>query len=77
MPAAFQGTHLRPQGDPILDMTPASPMTRAEQRDQIDALTALNADGVNGMIAPLADDGITFPPPDDVASSACHSPSTT
>jgi hypothetical protein len=43
MPAAYQGTHLRNQGDPILAMSPATPLSRAEQRDQIDTINALNA----------------------------------
>jgi hypothetical protein len=43
MPAAYQGTHLRNQGDPILALSPATPQTRTEQRDQIDAINALNA----------------------------------
>jgi hypothetical protein len=43
MPAAYQGTHLRNQGDPILALSPARPLTRAEQRDQIDTINALNA----------------------------------
>jgi hypothetical protein len=44
MPAAFQGTHLRQRGQPILDLAPQSPVTRAQQRDQIDTLNALNAE---------------------------------
>jgi hypothetical protein len=43
MPAAFQGTHLRQQGDPILDLSPPAGTTRTMQRDQLDALGALNA----------------------------------
>jgi hypothetical protein len=43
MPAAYQGTHLRHKGEPILDLAPRG-STRAEQRDQIDALNALNAE---------------------------------
>jgi hypothetical protein len=43
MPAAYQGTHLRNQGDPILDLSPRSGLTRSQQREQIDALNALNA----------------------------------
>jgi hypothetical protein len=42
MPAAYQGTHLRNQGDPILDLSPPN-LSRTEQRDQIDAINALNA----------------------------------
>lgn len=44
MPAKFQGTHLRSKGEPILDLAPKSGMTRAQQREQIDALNALNAE---------------------------------
>jgi len=43
MPAAFQGTHLRHQGDPILDLSPPAGTTRVMQRDQLDTLGALNA----------------------------------
>jgi hypothetical protein len=43
MPAAYQGTHLRSKGDPILDLSPKLEVTRAAQRDQIDTLNALNA----------------------------------
>lgn len=42
MPAAYQGTQLRCQGEPILDLAPKSPLTRPMQRDQIDALHRLN-----------------------------------
>jgi hypothetical protein len=43
MPAAYQGTHLRNQGDPILDLSPPPELTAARQRDQIDTINALNA----------------------------------
>jgi hypothetical protein len=43
MPAAFQGTHLRNQGDPILDLSPKSSLTRSMQREEMDALAKLNA----------------------------------
>jgi hypothetical protein len=43
MPAAYQGTHLRNQGDPILALSPSAPLSRAAQRDQVDAINALNA----------------------------------
>jgi hypothetical protein len=43
MPAAYQGTPLRSQGDPILDLSSKSTITRDRQRDQIDTLAALNA----------------------------------
>src|SRR5207302_241892 len=44
MPAAYQGTHLRSKGEPILDLSPKSSLPRAMQRDQIDTLNALNAE---------------------------------
>jgi hypothetical protein len=44
MPAAYQGTHLRSKGDPILDLSPKTPTPRSVQREQIDALNALNAE---------------------------------
>jgi hypothetical protein len=44
MPAAYQGTHLRQKGEPILDLSPKSSLTLHEQRDQIDTLEALNAE---------------------------------
>jgi hypothetical protein len=43
MPAAYQGTHLRNHGDPILDLSPAARLSRPMQREQIDAINALNA----------------------------------
>jgi hypothetical protein len=42
MPAAYQGTHLRSKGDPILDLSPKRAISREMQRDQIDTLNALN-----------------------------------
>src|SRR6266446_5287806 len=48
MPAAYQGTHLRNQGDPILDLSPRGGLARAEQRDQIDTLNALNTQHLQG-----------------------------
>lgn len=44
MPAAYQGTHLRSKGEPILDLSPKSKLTRQMQRDQIDTLNQLNAE---------------------------------
>ena len=44
MPAAYQGTHLRNKGTPILDLASQKPMTREQQRDQIDTLNALNGE---------------------------------
>lgn len=42
MPAAYQGTHLRNRGEPILNLTPGAGMTTQMERDQIDTLGALN-----------------------------------
>jgi hypothetical protein len=42
MPAAFQGTHLRNKGEPILDLAPKTPVARPAQRDLIDTLGSLN-----------------------------------
>lgn len=44
MPAAFQGTHLRHKGEPILDLAPKGDLSRAQQREQIDAINALNGE---------------------------------
>ena len=44
MPAAYQGTHLRNKGEPILDLAPKGEVPRSVQRDQIDTLNALNAE---------------------------------
>ncbi|HLW66845.1 MAG TPA: DUF1501 domain-containing protein [Gemmataceae bacterium] len=44
MPAAYQGTHLRSKGEPILDLSPKSGLSREQQRDQIDTLNALNSE---------------------------------
>jgi hypothetical protein len=44
MPAAFQGTHLRSKGEPILDLAPKSDFARSMQRYGIDTLNALNAE---------------------------------
>lgn len=43
MPAAYQGTHLRNKGEPILDLSPRDGITRPMQRDLIDTLGALNS----------------------------------
>jgi hypothetical protein len=43
MPAAYQGTHLRNQGDPILDLSPPAGLSGPLQREQIDTINALNA----------------------------------
>ena len=42
MPAVFQGTQFRTTGDPILNLSPRGPFTRAEQRAQLDFLAKLN-----------------------------------
>lgn len=43
MPAAYQGTHLRNRGEPILDLSPREDITRVMQRDLIETLGVLNA----------------------------------
>ncbi|MDF1845295.1 MAG: DUF1501 domain-containing protein [Rubripirellula sp.] len=42
LPATFQGTPLRPQGSPILDLRPPSGVSRERQRNNLDLLTQLN-----------------------------------
>lgn len=42
MPATFQGTLLRPAGNPILDLQGPSYIDRLAQREQLDLLTKLN-----------------------------------
>jgi hypothetical protein len=42
MPATYQGTQFRVQGDPILNLAPREPVTRDEQRSQLDFLARLN-----------------------------------
>ncbi len=42
LPAHYQGTPLRPEGTPILDMTPPAGVTKERQRANLDLLTALN-----------------------------------
>lgn len=42
LPAAFQGTPLRPEGSPILDLNPPDGVTRARQRANLDLLRSLN-----------------------------------
>ncbi len=44
MPARYQATVLRTAGDPILDLSPVSGMSRAHQREQVDAINTLNAE---------------------------------
>ncbi len=43
MPAAFQGTHFRPKGAPILGLTPPTGLTMEQQRSKLDFVQALNA----------------------------------
>ncbi|WP_422930594.1 DUF1501 domain-containing protein [Singulisphaera sp. PoT] len=43
MPATYQGTQFRTQGDPVLNLSPRAPVTRDEQRTQLDYLAKLNA----------------------------------
>jgi hypothetical protein len=42
LPAQFQGTPLRPQGSPILDLNPPENVSRDEQRSNLDLLAQLN-----------------------------------
>jgi hypothetical protein len=42
LPAQFQGTRLRPEGSPILDLTPAAHISRDHQRRTLDELGVLN-----------------------------------
>lgn len=42
LPASFQGTPLRPEGSPILDLNPPATVTRARQRENLDLLARLN-----------------------------------
>lgn len=42
LPAYYQGTPLRPEGAPILDMTPPAHVTPVEQRANLELLTKLN-----------------------------------
>ncbi|MCA9034508.1 MAG: DUF1501 domain-containing protein [Planctomycetaceae bacterium] len=43
LPAHFQGTPLRPQGTPILDLLPRKEITREHQRENLNLLQKLNA----------------------------------
>ena len=43
LPALFQGTPLRPQGSPILDLLPPEGVTREHQRKNLDLLARFNA----------------------------------
>jgi hypothetical protein len=42
LPAEFQGTPLRPEGSPILDLNPPAGVTRERQRKNLDLLAQLN-----------------------------------
>ena len=42
LPAQFQGTPLRPEGSPILDLNPPKGMTHDQQRSNLDLLDVLN-----------------------------------
>ena len=42
LPADFQGTPLRPEGSPILDLNPPKGVTRERQRTNLDLLATLN-----------------------------------
>jgi len=42
LPAEFQGTPLRPEGSPILDLNPPAGVTREQQRSNLDLLAKLN-----------------------------------
>lgn len=42
LPAQFQGTPLRPEGSPILDLNPPPGVTRKRQRSNLDLLSTLN-----------------------------------
>ena len=42
LPAQFQGTPLRPEGSPILDLNPPPGVTRERQRTNLDLLASLN-----------------------------------
>jgi hypothetical protein len=42
MPATYQGTQFRTQGDPLIDLKPPARITRAQQRGQLDLLRQLS-----------------------------------
>jgi hypothetical protein len=42
MPAAFQGTQFRTSGDPVLNLSPSSEISRDQQRNELDLLAKLN-----------------------------------
>lgn len=57
LPADFQGTPLRPQGSPILDLNPPNGVSRSQQRANLDLLSMLNdrhrqaSPGISGELA--------------------------
>ena len=53
LPGVYQGTHLRPKGDPISDLAPPSEMTDQTQRRQLDLLRELNQRHLEGRAADL------------------------
>lgn len=48
LPADFQGTPLRPEGSPILNLNPPAGMTRKQQRSNLDLLAKLNEEHLDG-----------------------------
>src|SRR4029078_4600356 len=76
MPAAYQGTHLRHQGEPILELAPKNGVTSKMQRDEIDTLAALNAEhlaarpGYSELPARIAAYELAF----QLQSTAPHAP---
>jgi hypothetical protein len=49
MPASFQGTQLRPVGEPILDLATPAGMSRAAQRRLLDGLSEFNHEHQQGL----------------------------
>ncbi len=47
LPADFQGTPLRPEGSPILDLNPPAGISRLRQRQNLDLLAKLNQGHLN------------------------------
>lgn len=47
LPADFQGTPLRPEGSPILDLAPPPGITRLQMRRNLDLLDQLNSEHLN------------------------------
>src|SRR5262249_12696533 len=46
MPAAYQGTHLRNRGEPILDLSPRPALSRDKPLNQTDSLNSPTADNL-------------------------------